>query len=166
MNRILIDIKSKYLRSNRMTVQRLISAVLKRILKEEEIDGEAVNLLLVDNNQIKRYNRRYLERNRVTDVIAFGYPSPPRRYGRDSAAATQRQKEHKVITDKGIGDIVISAEKAMTEARKREIPFEQEVLRYAVHGLLHILGYDDRMAKDRKRMWKRQEEIVSHRLHG
>ena len=53
---------------------------------------------------------------------------------------------------------------AAREAQARGLPFEEELLRYVVHGTLHLLGYDDHDDADRERMHARQEELLAEYL--
>lgn len=96
-----------------------------------------LSVLLVDDAYIKRLNRKYLGKNNSTDVLAFPMQGAL------------------------LGDIVISVETALKESKKRRIPFKNEMERYLVHGILHLTGYDDILAKDKKKMWKKQEEILN-----
>lgn len=58
------------------------------------------------------------------------------------------------------GEILICPAVADAEARARGIPFEEELLRYVIHGWLHLDGYDDHAAGDRRRMHAVQERLV------
>ncbi len=98
-----------------------------------------LSLAFVTDAQIRRLNRRFLGRDRATDVLAFRLDSPPAAPG-------------------GVfGEVVVSAETAAREARRRGIDVREELLRCVIHGILHLLGYDDRRPRDRARMWDRQE---------
>ncbi len=96
-----------------------------------------VSLAFVTNAAIRKINRRFLGHDWATDVVSFPL-------GTDL-----------------LGELVISADYAQAEASKRGIPVEEELVRYVVHGLLHLRGYDDRRPADRKRMWARQEREVA-----
>lgn len=95
-----------------------------------------VSIAFVSNAAIRKINRRFLNHDFATDVLSFPLKGP----GSDL-----------------FGELVISAEYAASEAAKRKIPVEEELLRYVAHGLLHLLGYDDHRPSDKARMWKRQE---------
>jgi probable rRNA maturation factor len=92
-----------------------------------------LSIAFVTNAAIRRINRRFLGHDYATDVLSFPLGVDP------------------------WGELVISADYARAEARRRGIPVEEELLRYVVHGILHLLGYDDRDPRARKRMWARQE---------
>jgi probable rRNA maturation factor len=88
-------------------------------------------------------NHEHLNRNGLTDVIAFGF----RQGGRAAAL---------------VGDIYIAPEVARQSARSNGVPLREELTRLVVHGLLHVLGHDhpedDR--RTRSAMWKTQERLV------
>jgi len=126
----------------------LNSACLKRILlnilKMEGKSGFSLNFVFVDNHQIRKLNRAFLKKNRITDVIAFGYDN------------------QELFPTKGIsGDIAVCAEVARRKSKELNIDFNKEVLRYCIHGLLHILGYDDLKTRQKTRMWEKQEYYLS-----
>ncbi|MCK4908901.1 MAG: rRNA maturation RNase YbeY [Planctomycetes bacterium] len=122
---------------------RLIKKVLQSVLKEHKHARFDLSLALVDNRTIRKLNRRYLKHNRITDVIAFPL------------------MDDGMNGDKVLGEIVVSVEKAVPEARRRKITVRQELLLYCVHGLLHLLGYDDGSPRARRRMEKKQAAILS-----
>ena len=62
-----------------------------------------------------------------------------------------------------LGDVVISTEAAYKEARKRKTLVENEIYLYIVHGILHLLGYDDEKSSDRKKMQRREKNLLESR---
>src|SRR5262245_30352623 len=111
-----------------LPIQR-IRRVAREVMRGEQI-AQPLSIAFVDNRRIREINRRFLKHDFATDVISFP------------------------LGDEN--ELVISTEYARTEARARGIPVEEELLRYVVHGILHLAGYDDHDPADRKRMWKRQ----------
>jgi probable rRNA maturation factor len=59
-----------------------------------------------------------------------------------------------------LGDIVLSYPRAAMQAEERELPLHEELDRLLVHGLLHLLGYEDYEEEERRKMWERQESIL------
>lgn len=83
---------------------------------------------------------------------------------RAMAAANGRFLGHAGATDVitfGHGEILVCPAVAWAEARERGLPFEEELLRYIVHGWLHLCGHDDARAADRRRMHGVQERLVA-----
>lgn len=141
------------MRINVVNEQRKVRVHLRRVKRAAEqalkrefggLAGCELNLLITDNQRIARFHWRHMKIKGPTDVMAFGM-----REGKKIAGSRSV-----------LGDVVLSAEIAKQMARKLGIGVQQEVERYAVHGILHLLGYrDDTPARSRK-MHKKQEEIL------
>lgn len=118
-----------------INLKKLKSAVLKVLSCERAFkkSGE-ITILFLDDKQIKELNLLYLGRDCPTDVIAF-----------DNST---KKKEL-------CADIVVSAETAVRNARIFKTTPLYEIYLYVIHGLLHILGYDDKTIKQRKIMENR-----------
>jgi probable rRNA maturation factor len=117
-----------------------IPAAKVRRLAGQILGKRNLSIAFVTNAAIRKINRQFLKHDFATDVISFPL-------GTDL-----------------VGELVISAEFAVGEARLRKIPVEEELLRYVAHGILHLLGYDDHDRADRERMWKRQERELARVL--
>ena len=125
--------------------------VITTTLKKEKSKKKAVNVLLAQNREIRRINRKFLNHNDATDVISFPPKAdPPPAGGRPFPGESKNY----------LGDIVVSVEMAKTTAKELNIPFREELARYLVHGTLHLLGYEDNTPKNKKRMSKKQEMIL------
>lgn len=117
-------------------LQRLVA----RILRGERMARARISLAVVDNRKMRELNRRYLRHDHTTDVLAF------------------------LLDDNHFfGEVVVSAQFAIDEARRRKIDPQEELLRYVAHGVLHLLGYDDRTPAKKKRMWAKQERYLNRR---
>jgi len=117
-----------------------VPAAKVRRLAAQILGKRNLSIAFVTNAAIRKINRQFLKHDFATDVISFPL-------GTDL-----------------VGELVISAEFAVGEARLRKIPVEEELLRYVAHGILHLLGYDDHDPADRERMWKRQERELARVL--
>lgn len=122
--------------------ERLIRSAVRRALGSEET-GKEVSLAYVEGEKIRELNREHLGHDWETDVIAFPLE--------DEA-------------DSVFGEIVISTTAAVAEAKSRGIEPMVEVLLYTVHGLLHLLGYDDGTPEEAARMRQRESEIIREEL--
>jgi len=100
----------------------------------------------VDDHQIKKLNKKYLHRNRPTDVISF----------------SQIEGEFSHINTHLLGDVVISVETAKRQAKEAHTTLEDETTFLLIHGILHLLGYDHEgsVKKDRE-MKAREKELLS-----
>ncbi|MHC4605863.1 MAG: rRNA maturation RNase YbeY [Planctomycetota bacterium] len=114
--------------------------IVRAVLRGEKAGKHPLSLVFVTDRRIHALNRAFLRHDRPTDVIAFAFDDP--------APGGVR------------GEVVVSAERAAREARDRGIPVREEVLRYVAHGVLHVLGYDDRTPAKKKKMWARQEKYL------
>ena len=120
-------------------LRRAIRAVLRR----HTVVSARISVALVDDTVMARLNRDHLGHDGPTDVLSFDL--------RDEGDGT-------TAID---GEIVLSLDTAGREARKRGHAVEAELALYAVHGTLHLLGYDDRRKADAKRMHDMEDEILS-----
>lgn len=128
-------------------LQQLITFTAKR----EGISSEAeISINFVDNNEMKELNRNYRQKDEPTDVISFAMQESvegePEILGEDIPLT--------------LGDIVISIDKAKEQAEEYNHTLERELGFLAVHGFLHLLGYDHINKEDEVVMFKRQEEIL------
>ena len=110
---------------------------LKRVLQAGatmlKVPAETVTVLtLTGDEHLREYNRRYRGLDEPTDVLAFAAQEPPK----DQRFQAPPGTEH------WLGDIVISLPRARRQAREAGHPVDDEVRLLAVHGFLHLLGYD------------------------
>ncbi|HAK94866.1 MAG TPA: rRNA maturation RNase YbeY [Planctomycetes bacterium] len=98
-----------------------------------------ISLAVVDDVAIAALNRRFLRARGPTDVLAFAY-------GDDA--------------DGVAGEIIVSAETAARAARALGEPPERELLRYCIHGLLHLCGLDDAAPAARREMQAQEDRFL------
>ncbi len=101
-------------------------------------------MIFVSDGAIRKINRRFLGHDYATDVLAFPYADVP------SAAGDAPP----------FGDIYIARGVAKKQARSLGHDELTELMVLAVHGTLHLTGFDDRKPADRRRMFARQERIL------
>jgi probable rRNA maturation factor len=111
------------------------------VLRAEGYAGHRLTLVLSDSARLRRLNRKYRGRDRVTDVISFAMLE-----GRANPAAARE-----------LGDIYISIPRARKQARQYRVSFPEELRRLVVHGLLHLLGYDHIRSGPAARMRQKEE---------
>lgn len=109
-----------------------------------------LSILILDNSGIQEINREFLQRDRPTNVISFA----------------MQEGEGAGIQPQLLGDVVISAERAASDAAAAQIPFEHELWFLLVHGVLHLIGYDHerRTVQEAELMEQREREIFSQLL--
>ncbi|WP_332646931.1 rRNA maturation RNase YbeY [Lysinibacillus sp. 54212] len=130
----------------------LVNQLLQHAAKIENIEeGSEVSITFVTNDAIHEINREYRDKDQPTDVISF---------------ALEELGEGEVqIIGEGIprilGDIIISTDRTKEQAEEYGHSFERELGFLAVHGFLHLLGYDHMTEEDEKEMFGKQDEILA-----
>jgi len=121
-----------------------IRKAAERILASLRISGYELSVLLLDNKGIRAVNKKYLNRNRPTNVISFSLT----------------EGEFGNINPHVLGDVVISVEKALEQAETRGTSLEEELTFLLIHGILHLVGYDhEKKGSEREKMRKKEKEV-------
>jgi probable rRNA maturation factor len=100
-----------------------------------------LSVQFTDDRTMSRLHRRFMNVAGPTDVLTFPMDIAP---------------DGRVIS----GEVVICVPQARRQAKKHEIPVERELLLYALHGLLHLSGFDDRTESDFRRMHALEDDIL------
>jgi probable rRNA maturation factor len=118
-----------------------IEAVVRWVLCHEAVKTAELSVALLDDAEIARMNEEYLEHQGPTDVISFALHHPG---------------------DPPLGDVYVGVEQAVRQAAEFGASPAEEVLRLAVHGTLHVLGYDHPKEAGRaeSEMFARQEALL------
>lgn len=119
--------------------------------KEAVEEGSEVSLTFVTNERIQEINREYRDKDQPTDVISF---------------AMEELGDGEIVpsgTDmpRILGDIVISVPRAVEQANEYGHSLRRELGFLAVHGFLHLLGYDHATKEEEKIMFTKQKEILN-----
>ena len=123
-----------------------IEKVLEIAIKKLKLTNIEFNVIITDNKFIHEHNKKYRNIDRETDVISF---------------ALEDDKLFPKIDEKILGDIYISIDKARTQAIEYGHSFKREICFLAVHGFLHLNGYDHMKKDEEKIMFDLQEEILN-----
>lgn len=126
-----------------------IESLLKFAAKKENIEEEAeLSISFVDESEIQAINRDYRDKDKVTDVISFSLEEDePEIEGLDMPRI--------------LGDIIICLEVAKEQAESYNHSLSRELGFLALHGFLHLLGYDHMTESEEKEMFSRQDEILT-----
>ncbi|MBS5519416.1 MAG: rRNA maturation RNase YbeY [Acidaminococcus sp.] len=108
-----------------------------------------VDITIVDDAAIHELNRTYRGIDRPTDVLSFALDE-----GEEEPEVDDDEIEHL------LGDVIISAPTAVRQGEEYGHGLEREMTYLAVHGMLHLLGYDHMEEKDKLIMRKREEEVL------
>ncbi|MDJ0523314.1 MAG: rRNA maturation RNase YbeY [Planctomycetota bacterium] len=98
-----------------------------------------LSFAVIDDESMQALNREALDHDYPTDVLSFPYAEEPA----------------------VVGEVVLSADTARREAAARGHPAYHELLLYAVHGVLHLLGYDDHDPAARRRMRRAERAVLA-----
>ncbi len=123
---------------------QLFGAACLKALKHFAREKAEVNIVFVDEKEILRVNKTYLNHHYVTDVISFNHKRPPFDLGEPWA----------------FGDVYVCYQVARKNASKFKHTILQEMMMYAVHGCLHLSGMDDHAPQDRAEMDRQAEKII------
>jgi len=132
-------------------LHKLLLRVLEIAAELEQVDpGAEVGLTLVDDETIRAINKEYRGIDAPTDVIAFamGDKSP------------EEPAYDDPLEGRLLGDIIISVPTAVKQAEAYGHTVERELAFLAVHGFLHLIGYDDNNDHALEVMKKRQEDVL------
>ena len=121
------------------TPRKKITAIVEFVAQAEAVRIDEVDIAIVASRHIATLNRQYLQHSGATDVISFDLSAPGGGL---------------------IAQIIVCADAAVREARLRRIGPQRELMLYIVHGLLHVIGYDDTTPKAAEKMYARQEELL------
>jgi probable rRNA maturation factor len=131
-----------------LEVERLINFAAGKLSVEQHSE---VSITFVTNDRIQEINREYRDKDAPTDVISF---------------AMEELGEGEVEMVGGnmpriLGDIIISVPKAEEQAKEYGHTFDRELGFLALHGFLHLMGYDHMTQEEEKEMFTLQKEILN-----
>ncbi|PWI24111.1 rRNA maturation RNase YbeY [Kurthia zopfii] len=129
----------------------LVEKLLQHAAKVEKIEeGTELSITFVTNEAIHEINKEYRQKDAPTDVISF-------------ALEELGEGETAIIAEgmpRILGDVIISIDRTREQAEEFGHSFERELGFLAIHGFLHVLGYDHMNEEDEKVMFGKQDEIL------
>lgn len=123
-----------------------LDKVIKFACNHLKIENPLLNIVIVDNKKIQEINREYRNKDAVTDVISFAF---------------EEVDDVSYEDFRFLGEIYISYERCVSQASDYGHSVKREFCYLAVHGLLHLLGYDHMVDEDKKIMRALEEEILN-----
>lgn len=123
-------------RLNEKFIKKLTADILKILRKPRSAELE---IIFLSDSAIRLLNRRYKGRNISTDVLSFELGE--------------------------LGEVIISSDTALRNSKIFNTSFEEEIVLYIIHGILHLFGYDDESVRAKNRMSKK-ENGIRERLCG
>lgn len=132
---------------NKRKIRQMVMAALKEEKQAQKLPPQSppsqrgvgeLSIAFVDNEKIMELNKKFLGHNEPTDVISFPLEA-----------------------DGVSGEIVVSAQMALETANAIHTDVEGELILYVIHGLLHLIGYDDISKEKAQAMHKRENELLA-----
>ncbi len=133
--KIIIENKSREIEKEK---EKIIEKIAKKIVEEEGYEIDKVKINLIDDNEIKKINKKYLNRNYYTDVITF-------------SEIKKRQIS---------GEVYISIERVKENSKKYNKPFNNEFYRVIVHSILHLCNYNDYNKSEKIKIRKKENYYI------
>ncbi len=128
--------------------EKKIINIARGALERMETVNVSVSIIITDDRVIHEINREYRQKDRPTDVISFAYRDDP-------------FPEIDIETEE-LGDIYISIDRTIEQAREYGVTNCEEMKRLLIHGVLHLLGFDHEKSKEEElRMQQKEEELFN-----
>ena len=128
-----------------------IEKLLNFAKQEEQINEDAeLSITFVDKSEIQEINKMYRDKDKVTDVISFALEE-------DEPDIDMSEFDIPRV----LGDVIICTDVAQEQSESYGHSFERELGFLALHGFLHLLGYDHMNEEDEKEMFGRQDAILN-----
>jgi len=125
-----------------------IIQTIKKILRHEGVKTAQLSIVFVTSQRMQALNKKYLNHHYATDVLAFDF--------------LISSKKKKSLRRKEVsGEVIVSTAAACRQAKERGIAQKRELTLYVVHGILHLLGFDDHRPNDIKCFRAKEEEILT-----
>lgn len=112
---------------------------IKKVLKQEGKTAGNISYFFCTDNYLLKINQQFLKHDFYTDIITFDY-------------SDKRKAE---------GEIFISIERVKENAAKFKQPFQKELMRATIHGILHLCGYKDKSPADKKNMRAKENQSLA-----
>ena len=131
---------------NRQRAQPISTQAIRQIIRTLLVDLLALDsfeltVVIVNEREMTRLNETFLRHRGSTDVLAFNYAEKP------SAGEL-------------CGEVIVCAEEARAQSARFRTTWQSELIRYVVHGVLHLLGYDDRRGAARRKMKLEENRLM------
>ena len=120
--------------------KKLVHSLISSLKRELKLDISFLSISFLDSEELREINRVYLKHDYETDVITFNY-----------------SKNSKEID----GEIIISFQDAKYNAKKFKVSYGKELSRLVIHGMLHLLNFDDKDEKSKKIMKLEENKLIN-----
>ena len=122
-----------------LKTEAAVTACIKAIAAEESREVGDITFVFCDDNYLLKINKEFLGHNTYTDIITFDYS----------------------VGNEIISEIYVSTDRVEENAKKYKQTFENEIHRVMIHGVLHLCGYNDKLAEDKQIMREKENHYLS-----
>ena len=130
------------IRPSQKPKKRLLKQAAELVLAAENVAGAEITIILVEDEYLKKLNRDFLNQNDTTDVISFHLDDLQNR-------------------DFFEGEVYANVDQIKRQALDYGVSFSNELVRIVIHGLLHLVGYDDQTLSDKETMTMKEDSYLS-----
>jgi probable rRNA maturation factor len=152
--------------SNRQRTKKINTRLLKQIVNELfvelKIKTAELGINLVGAREMTLLNETFLQHKGSTDVITFDHSDVAGQASSLSSSKNKHDRQDACPTTLH-GELFICVDEAILQAREFKTNWQSEIVRYVVHGVLHLLGHDD-LKPDLRRKMKREENRLVQKL--
>lgn len=128
-----------------------ILRMIRAILRHEGVDTASLSVVFVTCQRIRALNKKFLGRDCATDVLAFDSKEC------HNGAVLPDEQDRRIA-----GDIFVSTDAAMRHAGMYQTSAGYEIILYVIHGILHLLGFDDGTRRGVKKMREKERELLEY----
>lgn len=150
---ITVQVEPQY--EDKLDLDRLHNLAIG-VLRVESVQGPLeMGVVITTDDEVLSLNREYLGHDYKTDVLSFGM---------SERGETEAETPHFVSAPERpgyLGDIAISYDRAAEQAPEYSHTVDSEIATLLIHGILHLLGYDDTQESEREKMHARQQELLN-----
>ena len=118
--------------------KNLLKKWLKDLIEREHACPGQINIIFTSDSHVLELNKKYLSRDYLTDIITFDYSD----------------------NQQVAGDLFISISRVLENSKTFSVTFEMELKRVIVHGVLHLLGYDDGSEKEKSQIRRMEDKYL------
>lgn len=122
-----------------------LKKIILKILAEKKIKLADLSVVFVSAQKIAALNKKYLHRSYATDVLAF-----------DFLEEKASNKKNQIC-----GEVIISTDAVIKNSKEFNTHIDAELALYVIHGILHLLGYDDHLPKDIQQMRLEEKRLLA-----
>lgn len=119
--------------------KRAVHSLISSLKKEFNLDISALSISFISSSELRDINKEYLNHDYDTDIITFNYSKKPQDID---------------------GEILISFDEARRNAKKYDVTYGKELCRLVIHGMLHLLNFDDNNKENKKIMKRMENKLI------